>query len=154
VGFEQRYLTVAAHEGAAYLSDPIPVEPDRGYRLRVDCRAELDGRKKMAPKVFVIGYMQVKGEERRGYQVYKSCEAGSKWRTFALEFTPSSRSSPITHLRIMLFPYWPPGVYAFDNVVLEPLPLDRKAPEAGDAGERDGSGEKKEEGDGFEPSRT
>jgi hypothetical protein len=144
VGHAQRYNTVAAHEGVAFFSDPIPVEPQRRYRLQFDCRVEDKGGRKMAPKVFVVGYFHLKGVERRGYKVYKSCEAGPDWRTFKLDFSPASRSSQVTHMRVMLFPYWPPGVYYFDNVRVEALDLDRKDKE------KKGPGEENKEGGGGE----
>ena len=126
VGHDQRYSTVAAHDGVAFYSDPIPVEQNRKYRLRFDCRVENEGKKIMSPKVFVVGYFDLKGEERRGYKVYKSAKAGAKWQTFTLEFTPASRSSQVTRMRVMLFPYWPPGVYYFDDVQVEALTVEKK----------------------------
>ena len=132
---EQKYLTVAAHDGVGFFSDPIPVEKGRRYSLSVDCRAESPLKKKTEPKVFVLGYLRHGGEERRGYKTYKNCAAGKEWKTFTLEFNPTARSPQVTHIRVKLFPYWPPGTYYFDNVRIEALPDE----EDGDLGEdRDG----------------
>ncbi len=128
VGSNDRYKTVAAGEGVGFLSDPMPVKPGQTYRLRVDCRAEGLGRLAGTPKVFVVGYFTLEGKERRAYKVYKNCLVGPGWKTYTLEFTPAGRSTRVTHMRVKLFPYWPPGVYYFDNLLIEPIAKPQPAP--------------------------
>lgn len=115
------YDTVAAHDGVGFLSDPMVVEKGVRYRLSVDARAE-NGKKECKPKVFVLGYFQHKGKERRGYMVYKSVKTQKEWKTYTLDFDPTGRSPAVTHIRVKLFPYWPPAIYYFDNVRIEKLP--------------------------------
>jgi hypothetical protein len=117
-----KYKTVAAHEGVGFLSDPILVQQGQRYRLKVDVRAEAPPMAHWKPKVFVIGYFEHKDKERRGYKAHKSLEMDKTWRTFTFDFDPTKRTPQVTHIRIKLYAYWPPGIYFFDNVSLEPAP--------------------------------
>lgn len=130
----QKYKTVAAHDGVGFVSDPIPVEKGRSYCLSVDCRGESYLKKKVTPKVFVLGYFELRGAERRGYKAHKNCPAEAKWSTHTMEFNPTARSSQVTHIRVKLFPYWPPGTYYFDNVRIEAVEMPDEAPKERDDG--------------------
>jgi hypothetical protein len=35
-------------------------------------------------------------------------------------FSPTRVRPEVTEMRVMLYAYWPPGVYWFDNVRIEP----------------------------------
>ena len=118
-----KYDTVAGVEGVAFYSDWIAVKPGQAYRLRVDVRTD-SGRK--TPKVFVKGYLldtrrPVPHQRRVAYKKYLNCSAGTKWQTFETVFCPTLRSAEVQWMRIMLLPTWPPGLYFFDNVRVEPV---------------------------------
>lgn len=113
------YDTVAAHDGVSLCSDIVSVEEGAAYRLSVDFREGPGKRRSKVPKVFVIGYLSLKGEMRRGYKVYKNCAGSGDWQAFTLEFNPTKSSPQIQWVRVKLFAYWPPGVYFFDNVRIE-----------------------------------
>ena len=134
-----KYDTVAGVEGVPYYSDWIEVERGRSYRLEVDFRSG-SGRK--APKVFVKGYIldprRPKPYRRRvAYKKYLTCKGTEKWKTFRTVFNPTARSGEVRWIRVMIFAYWPPGIYYFDNVKV--VPLDREEKEQGrSAGKRRG----------------
>lgn len=114
----KKYSTVAATEGVAYWSDWIPVKKGVTYKLSVDVRVD-SGKK--SPKVFVKGYVEDKnrppGYRRRvAYKKYLNCKATSEWKTFGMEFNPTLRTPGVKWVRVMIFAYWPPGTYYFDNV--------------------------------------
>ena len=46
---------------------------------------------------------------------------GDQWQTYSRRekpFAPTKVTPNIRYLRVMLYPYWPPGVYYIDNVRL------------------------------------
>ncbi len=130
----KKYSTVAAVEGVAFYSDWIPVKPGVAYELLVDVRTE---RGSKAPKVFVKGYVEdprrPPGYRRRvAYKKYLTCKASPSWRTFSMTFHPTARTPRVKWIRVMLFAYWPPGVYYFDNVVVRPaVDVQEKGGESG-----------------------
>jgi len=118
----KKFLTVAAFEGVAYYSDWIAVKPNITYTLSVDVRVE-KGRK--TPKVFVKGYIEDKkrppGYRRRvQYKKFLDCPASTEWKTFSMSFNPTSHTPKVKWIRVMLYAYWPPGTYYFDNVRVFP----------------------------------
>jgi len=148
----KKYDTVAGVEGVPYYSAWIPVESGRSYRLEVDFRAE-SGRK--APKVFIKGYLldprRPKPYRRRvAYKKYLTCKGSEEWKTFRTVFNPTARNPEVRWIRVMLFAYWPPGVYYFDNVKVVPLAEEgeekSKAPEKRRAAKEARKGTAKEEG--------
>ena len=118
-----KYDTVAGVEGVSYYSAWIRVTPGQHYRLEADVRTE-QGTK--TPKIFVKGYLvdprRPKPHQRRvAYKKYLNCPATVKWQTFRTTFCPTVRSADVTWLRVMIFAYWPPGIYYFDNVKVVPV---------------------------------
>lgn len=123
---EPKYDTVAGVEGVRYMSDWIEIAPGRSYRLDVDCR--VDGGAK-TPKVFVKGYFEdprrpPELRRRVKYEKYLNCAADEKWRTFSMTCAPTARTPDVKWVRVIIFAYWPPGTYYFDNVRLAPVPAD------------------------------
>jgi len=123
----RKFDTVGGGDGVRFFSDPIPVKKGAAYRLDIDFMpgaCGLPGRKKMQPKVFIVGYVLHQGRLRRIYKIYKNCrgEAG-KWTTNTVYFHPTDRTPVVQSVRVMLFPYWPPGEYFFDNVRLTEAPV-------------------------------
>ena len=132
-----KYDTVAGGTGVPFFSSFFPIDPKRPYKLTVDFmpgRCGL-GRKKLVPKVFVKGYIRMtreiweKGEtlrrtlDRVAFKIYKDLKDGvrGEWKTYTLYFFPGRRNPRVKRLKIMLFPYWPPGEYFFDNVRVTPM---------------------------------
>ena len=122
------YSTAAGGDGVPFYTDYIEIKPGMRYTLSMDARAEKAG---MTPKVFLKGYSEdddevlddsgarVKQKFRRvHYKVYKDCACDADWKAFSITVCPTIDSPDIRWVRVMLFPYWPQGIYWFDNVSL------------------------------------
>ena len=137
-----KYDTVGGNYGVHLHSDPIPVAPGKTYRVEIDYRCKTGDF--FFPKLFMRGYAEVEspppqssgdraGQERvvyDGYLALRSMEKTGEWKHNARLLTipkPEELGGrQVKYLRLMLFAYWPPGDYYFDNVglyeVLEPTP--------------------------------
>lgn len=108
---------VAATYGLSYYSDAFPVEKDRAYRVSFDFAGPSGG-----AKVWVRGYGMFRGEMRRRYETFVNCRAKrSGWTRFSQVFHPTKHRPEVSEMRVMLYAYWPPGEYRFDNVTVEPI---------------------------------
>ncbi len=62
-----------------------------------------------------------RGRERRLYETYvNSRTTTTGWQHFEQLFHPTSRTAGVEYIRIMLYAYHPPGVYAYDNLSITP----------------------------------
>jgi hypothetical protein len=108
---------IAATYGLSYYSDWIPVATGRAYRLSFRYRGASGG-----GKVWVRGYGMIQNEERRRYDTVVNCRTQTGgWNAFSQCFHPTQHTPTVTRIRIMLYAYWPPGVYAFDDVAVTPV---------------------------------
>ena len=116
-----KYDTVAGIYGAAYFSDPIPVQPGKAYKVSVNYRGPSSDF--MFPKLFIRGYGDVKGEKRAVYDAYlalRSKTQGKEWEwNVRIVEIPKDTAAPVEFVRLMLYAYWPPGTYWFDNVSMK-----------------------------------
>jgi hypothetical protein len=143
---EPKYDTLAGLDGVWYWSDYFPIEPGKSYWLTVDVKgpeimAWLVGYPEKGStdfgseaKAFQEYFREKKAgkprENVRGFNsilakyVYRGqLKAGgpNEWRTYsrrALPFRPTKVTPNVRWGRILLLPYWPPGVYYVDNVRL------------------------------------
>lgn len=123
-----KYDTVAGTHGVHYYSDWLDVKPGTAYRLSVDCkgRAIYGGAVDFFAKVFVKGYdlfKDAQGREqwREVWNSYVACRTrteGKQWEHFSKVFNPTERTPNVKRMRVILYAYWPPDVYFFDNVRL------------------------------------
>jgi len=124
----KKFGTAGGANGVPFFSEPIPVREGAAYRLDIDFlpgECGLPGKKKMQPKVFIKGYVLHRGRTCKLYEVYKNCKGtADKWTTNTLFFHPTDRTPAVKSIRVMLFPYWPPGEYLFDNVRITEVPVD------------------------------
>lgn len=115
-----KYDTVAGNDGVHFVSDRIPIDPAKHYRLEVDARVE----GKAAPKVWIKGYARIRSRggvrDRIVWKKALDCVgADREWSTFTTVFPRTTRiPARVEYVRIQLYPYWPPAVYWFDNVRL------------------------------------
>ncbi len=108
---------IAATYGLSYYSDFIPVATGQAYRLRFRYRGASGG-----GKVWVRGYGLIQDVERRRYDTVVNCRTGGTgWTAFSQCFHPTTHTPSVTRMRVMLYAYWPPGVYAFDEVSVTPV---------------------------------
>jgi len=116
-----KYDTVAGTYGIAYFSDPIAVTPGQSYKVTVACHS--GGDDFFFPKLFIRGYGNVAGESRVVYDAYlalRTATQGKDWETnVRLIRIPTDTRAPVTHVRLMLYAYWPPGCYEFDDVSMK-----------------------------------
>ncbi len=109
---------VAATYGLSFYSDRIPVRSNQAYRITFDFRGAGGG-----AKVWVRAYGQYQGEKRRRFETIVNPHGGTAagWKTFSQCFHPTRLRPECTEMRVMLYAYWPPGIYWFDNLRIEPV---------------------------------
>jgi len=129
------YDTVGGLDGVTIWSDYIDCKPGMRYTLNADVRSE--GGK---PKIFVKGYSELPTEiddngkaktvliRRVTFKTYIDCDGGKDWKTSTITFCPTHERSDVKWMRIMIFAYWPPQNYWFDNIKLFEAGLDDEAP--------------------------
>jgi hypothetical protein len=106
---------IAETYGLSYYSVPIEVKPGATYRLSFDFKGPSGG-----AKVWVRGWGVINGQKRRRYEVVVNCRVKeNRWTAFSQEFHPTKNRPDVTEMRVMLFAYYPAGVYWFDNVKIE-----------------------------------
>lgn len=118
-----KYDTIGGTYGVHNYSDPIPVTPGKTYRLEIDYRCKSGDF--FFPKLFFRGWAEVKGEDRivyDGYMSLRSMERTGEWkhncRLLTVPTPEEIVGRRIKYLRLMIYAYWPPGDYYFDNVGL------------------------------------
>jgi len=124
-----KYDTVAGNYGVHLYSDPIAVEPGKSYRLQIDYRCKTGDF--FFPKLFFRGWADVEGQDRvvhDGYLALRSLEQTGQWkrnqRLFTVPRPEELAGRRIKYVKLMIYAYWPPGDYYFDNVGLYEV-LDR-----------------------------
>lgn len=108
---------VAGAYGLSFYSDAMPVASGQAYRVQFDYRGPSGG-----AKVWIRGYGLFRGRERRRYETIVNCRVENEpWQHFSQAFHPTRLRPDVTSIRVMLYAYWPPGVYWFDNVNIAPV---------------------------------
>ncbi|MCX8036154.1 MAG: hypothetical protein N3D11_03675 [Candidatus Sumerlaeia bacterium] len=123
-----KYDTAAGLEGVSLWSDPIPVVKGKMYRMSVDVMGQTEGML-FFPKLFVRGFGMAKDAKgkvvlRKLYDTYLACrvEGPRRWCRFSQTFSPTEHTPGVTEMRVVLFAYWPPGEYYWDNVEIVEVP--------------------------------
>jgi hypothetical protein len=113
-----KYDTVGGTYGVRLYSDVIPVEAAATYSIEFDALCPFSNQL-FFPKVFVKGYGK-DGTTMEFYNMYKAVHTSdtARWQHYSRVFHPTDRTPQVTEMRVMLFAYWPPGEYAFDNVAI------------------------------------
>ncbi len=131
------YDTVGGNDGVSYWSDWIDCKPATRYAFAADVRSEGG-----TPKIFVKGYSEIPCEiDDRGkaktvllrrvtFKIYADCAPGKggDWKTSTIFFCPTHDRQDVKWLRVMLYAYWPPENYWFDNIRLVEAGPDAEAP--------------------------
>ena len=112
---------IAETYGLSYYSDAIPVRKGQPYRITYDYKGASGG-----AKMWVRGWGMFQGEKRRRWETTIECRVKhpTQWTTITQEFFPTKVRPEVTEIRVMLFAFYPAGVYWFDNVKIEPIPLE------------------------------
>ena len=115
---------VAATYGLSYYSDPVSVLPNQDYSISFDVYSPI---KKKGAKVWVRGYTEEKGKKRRIYETVVHCRIHARqWQHFSQVFHPTRYRKEVKEIRVMLYAYWPPGKYWFDNIQILPVNEERE----------------------------
>jgi hypothetical protein len=122
--------TVAENYGLSFYSDPMPVQKGQPYKITFDYKGASAG-----AKMWVRGWGTFEGEKRRRWETTVECRVANpkEWTTISQEFFPTKMRPEVTEIRVMLYAFYPAGVYWFDNVKIEPITVQeyeqlRKAP--------------------------
>lgn len=126
-----KYNTIAGTYGVHNYSDAIAVTPGKTYRLEIDTRCRSTDF--FFPKLFFRGWADVRGEDRivyDGYLSLRSLKNTDRWkhnvRLFTVPTPEELGGRRIKFVRLMIFAYWPPGDYEFDNVALREVLIDAR----------------------------
>ena len=117
---------IAATYGLSFYSDSMPVVSGQAYQVSFKFKGA------GGAKVWVRGYGHMgptarkrlfedpKG--RRLYETIVNCtKGGSGWTAYSRCFHPTTNTPAVTSMRVMLYAYWPPGIYGFDDVAITPV---------------------------------
>ena len=108
---------IAETYGLSYYSGVVPVKTGQPYRVSFDYKGAPGG-----GKVWVRCFGQQAGEIRRLYEKIVFCEKkGTDWVHYQEVFFPTKYRPAVTEMRVMLYAYYPAGVYWFANISLEPI---------------------------------
>lgn len=130
-----KYDTVAGTYGIHVHGQDIDAKPGMRYRVLADMKGKTTDF--FFPKVFVKGYREIKTADesepqyREVWRTYLACRNfEGEWKHYSQTLLPAAG---VQKLRVIIYSYWPPGVYEWDNVRLveEPLPTTRPNREPG-----------------------
>lgn len=108
---------IADTYGLSYYSTNFPCRAGESYRVSCDTMGA------GAVKVWVRGYGEFRGRRVRRYEAVMNVPASpGKWRTTTMDFNPTARRPEVDELRVMLYVWYPPGEYWFDNICVEAIP--------------------------------
>jgi hypothetical protein len=140
-----KYDTLAGLDGVWFWSDPIAIEKRKQYWLTLDAKGAgmlvwLVGYPEKPDTSFAADagavrqyFEKVKGtappnERNRKAFIHKyvwkgqmKVGASSDWQTFSRRkkpFSPTKYTPTVKYVRVLLYPFWPPGEYFVDNVRL------------------------------------
>ena len=112
---------IAETYGLSLYSQAMPILPARSYRITYDFLGPSGG-----VKLWVRGYGQHDGEKQRLWEaVVNGTGDGPTWKTTSMVIHPTRHRPAVTEIKIMLFTYYPAGVYWFRNIRLQLLPQDQ-----------------------------
>lgn len=140
-----KYDTLAGLDGVWFWSHPIPIKKGKRYWLTLDVKGSeilvwLVGYPEKPSVAFGAdaGAVQQYFSKRRGtappnkrnrkafihkYKWRGQLKAGgaNQWRTYSRRkkpFHPTKYTPSVRYVRVLLYPFWPPGEYFVDNVKL------------------------------------
>jgi hypothetical protein len=150
-----KYDTIAGLDGAWFWSDPIPVEKGKAYWLTLDVKGPpimvwLVGYPEKPSTAFgadegaFVEYQKTKktgqpASQKRGRDPFihnyvwrgqLATKGSDGWKTFSRRekpFRPTANTPDVKYVRVLIYPFWPPGTYYVDNVRLVEVP-DRPVP--------------------------
>lgn len=146
---EPKYDTLAGLDGVWYYSDYIAIEPRKSYWLTIDVKGPgilvwlvgypdkpdtTLGADQGALRQYLAEKAQGDAPQARGRPAFihkyvwkgQMAAGGSEqWKTYsrrAKPFQPTKNTPNVRYVRVLVYPFWPPGEYYVDNVKLTELP--------------------------------
>ena len=108
---------IAETYGLSFYSAAIPVKTGQAYRVSFDYKGATGG-----GKVWVRCFGPQAGESRRLYEKIVFCEKkGLDWVHYQEVLFPTKYRPAVTEMRVMLYAYYPAGIYWFANIDIEPV---------------------------------
>ena len=142
---EPKYDTLAGLDGVWFWSDAIPVEKGAEYWLTLDAKgagmlvwlvgypekpdcsfaADEGAVRESIAKQNGMGPPNVRNRQLFVHKyVWKgqlAVQPSAEWKTFSRRekpFSPTKNTPNVKYVRVLLYPFWPPGEYFVDNVRL------------------------------------
>lgn len=142
---EPKYDTLAGLDGVWYYSDYVPIERGKEYWLTLDVKGPpilvwLVGYPDKPDTTFgadqgaLQQYLQEASgtaePQKRGRKVFihkytwkgqMPAGGSDEWKTYsrrAKPFHPTKNTPNVRYVRVLIYPFWPPGEYRVDNVKL------------------------------------
>ena len=111
---------VGENYGLSLYSAAMPVTKGQPYKITYDFKGSSGG-----AKMWVRGYGEFEGEKRRRWETTVECRVANakEWTTISQEFFPT-KMRDVSEMKVMLYAYYPTGVYWFDNVKIEPITVE------------------------------
>jgi len=107
---------IAETYGLSYYSAPFALASGVTYRVSGDILGHAGA------KLWVRGYGPFRGKLTHRYETVLNCKGdGRDWQAWSMTFNPTLHRPELTTLRVMLFAYYPAGVYWFRNIRVEPV---------------------------------
>ncbi len=110
---------VAAYYGLSFYSDFFKIEPGQAYRISFDFKSS---KPSGGGKLWVRGYGSFREKLRRRYETYIPCRTKDDlWVRISQCFHPTANTKDVVKMKVMLYSYWPPAKYYFDNIEIIPV---------------------------------
>ena len=108
---------IAETYGLSLYSDSIPVKSGQAYRITFDFQGPDGG-----AKVWVRGWGMFDGKKQKRWETYVTCKGKTGvWTSCTQVFHPTKSRPEVTEMKVMLYAFYPAGVYWFDNIRIEPV---------------------------------
>ncbi|HQU44511.1 MAG TPA: hypothetical protein PK867_16945, partial [Pirellulales bacterium] len=142
---EPKYDTLAGLDGVWFYSDYVAVEPGKKYWLTVDVKGPgilvwlvgypekpdtTFGADQGALQQYLAEAKKRAGPQQRGRPAFihkyvwkgqMPAGGSDQWKTYsrrAKPFEPTKNTPNVRFVRVLIYPFWPPGTYYVDNVRL------------------------------------
>jgi len=141
---------IAATYGLSYYSAPVAIAKDTWYRVSYDFLGPAGGVKIWArgyhrpdtadsdPSTDSYAHLPRRlyeclangdgvpaaphAEKHDANNAVPADPKAATWRTMTMDFCPTKHTPKVDEMRVMLYAYWPPGVYWFRNISLSAIP--------------------------------
>jgi hypothetical protein len=109
---------VAETYGLSFYSKAMPIQAGASYRVSYEFQGASGG-----VKLWVRGYGDHQGEKQRLWEaVINGQGSGDGWHTVTFDVHPTLHRPGVSEIKVMLYAYYPAGIYWFRKISIVPLP--------------------------------